>query len=328
MTELPEDLALLRSDLAAAKLPTPRARFLLVAAATAAVMAAAAVAATHYLGQPAPAHVKATFARLAAWQKTEPIDPATAKVLAFSPHTTLYGATTTSGGTCLELLGTGGFEYELFCDGPRNATTLLLYNVALVHGTAVHLPPVAVTGRLSRRGKTLDAITPDGRAERVKLGLAGFFSFEPRRQAAARRGDLTLIERDAVGTITSRERVPAQLVVNSHGAPVQRVDGVFTAAHGHFARFEVWADQSNKGQSRRCIGFCPAHAVAQTGTIYTAQIARNGTFTLTVPHQSYRTWWLTVQIVDSHFIPVNPGTDAVPVPDAAYWQRASVEAKP
>ena len=56
------NLELLRADLAAARLPASRARVVLLALAAAVTITAAALAANHYLGQPAPAHVNATFA--------------------------------------------------------------------------------------------------------------------------------------------------------------------------------------------------------------------------------------------------------------------------
>jgi hypothetical protein len=103
------DLDVLRADLAAARLPGHRARVAILVIAAAATITAAALAANHHLGQPAPAHVKATFAKLIndpRWP-VKPVLRETVKVLALSPHAVLYGAQAKDGADCLEFVTTG-----------------------------------------------------------------------------------------------------------------------------------------------------------------------------------------------------------------------------
>jgi hypothetical protein len=322
------DLEILRRDLACARMPRPARRVMAVALAIGVATTAVALAANHYLGQPAPAHVRATFARLAAWQpNVDPIDAAHAQVVALSPHTVLFGAPTRSGSYCLELIGKGGFEYEVFCAGPHDPKRLALYAGFANHGTASHLPPMAVTGRISERARTLEARTPDGHVEQVKLGLHGFFSFEPVEQAAARRGDLTLLERDAAGSVTTRIHVPPQVVLDTQGSPVRQIEGVITDPRAKHIFFEVWAEQP-LGLGERCI-HCPAHAVgfAQTGVGKTVDIHPNGRFSFTAPKLAYKRWWLSMLVVDARLVPLDQGVvDGTPIPDAHFWHLAQREA--
>ena len=319
------DLEILRADLAAARLPTSRRRVALFAAIAAATATAVAFAADHYLGQPAPAHVKATFARFAGWQHLDPVDPRTAKVAAFSGHSVLYSAGTASGGTCVELLGKGGFEYEVFCLHKRQGTGVLLFTGIPVHGTGAHAPPVVVAGQIGTGVSSLEARTA-GKVERIRIGLDGFFAFEPANQAAARRGDTVLYGRDAGGSVVAHERVPAQLVLDTVGVPARIVHGVDYDPHAKRALFEIWAYRVLQTEHCRPKRHCNGPAYVQTGQTGQTEIAPGGTFTYVAPRMPGTRWYLSLVVADRRFIPIDP-VGGWPVPDDAYWRKARTEAK-
>lgn len=310
------DLEILRADLAAARLSRPRARLAVLTIAAAATLTAAAYAASHYLGQPASAHVRATFARYGAWMPADPIDVSKAEVVALSKHTVLYGAPTKTGGYCLELLGHGGFVYQLFCDRSRAPTGLLLYTAGLAnHGTASAPPPVAISGRMSIRGKRLEMRTP-GHVQRVAAGLHGFFSFEPADQEGARHGRAVLVELDARGEPTSRVHVPAQIVLDTVGNPARRIDGIVFDPRARRIFFELWASL-RLGHSQ----------VDQTGIGTSIEIGADGRFSFTAPQPPHgKTWFYSMAIVDRRFV-LLPSTDTTWVPDASFWSHARAEAE-
>jgi hypothetical protein len=317
------DLEILRGDLTAARVPRNTRAVAALVVAVAATITAAAFAANHYLGQPAPAHVKATFARLGGWQTRERVKASTARVMAFSAHTVLYGADARAGGTCLELVGDGGFVYQVLCDEQRERQGLLLFSGVPEHGTSSAVPPVVVSGRAAAETMTLEARTPSGSTQRIPLGLSGFFTFEPAQQKVARRGQLSLYARNADGAVVDRARVPAPIVVDTTGVPPQTVRGVVEDPRARHAFFEIWAYQ-NIGRGTNCRGGCGA-GYAQTGTSGTAEITKDGRFTFSVPHVTYRHWYVTVVITDVRFIPLD-GVDATAVPDGSFWTRAKAEA--
>jgi hypothetical protein len=309
------DLEILRADLVSARLPWRRGRVAALVCVVAAATTAVALAANHYLGQPAPAHVRATFARLSWWQPAAKVDADRAEVYAFSRHTVLYGAPTTTGGTCLQLVGARGFEYQIICWDARSPKSLTIFGGIANHGTASVLPPVAVTGRLSARGRTLEARTPDGRVQHVALGLHGFFSFEPAEQSAARRGELMLFERDAGGSVTSRVRVPAQVVLDAQGTPARRVDGVIADPRAKHVFFEVWAVKP----------VAAGRGLAQTGIGRSVDVGPGGRFSFTTPRLPFQSWTLSMVVTDARFVPLD-NVDGTFVPDARFWHKARAAA--
>jgi hypothetical protein len=321
------DLEILRADLVAARLPHPRARIALLAAAAAVTLTAAAYAANHYLGQPAPANVKATFVRIGGWMPgSGTIEVSKAEVVALSPHTVLFGAPTRTGRYCLELLGRRGFVYQVFCAGPKDPKRLLLYAGLANHGTTSSLPPVAVTGRMSARGRTLEVRTPDGHVQRVTAGLHGFFSFEPTEQDAARRGRAMLYERDAAGTVTTRVRIPAQIVLDTKGTPTRRVEGVIFDPRAKHIFFEVWAQQP---RIAGCVKGCSSVGIAQTGIGHAVAVAADGRFSFTAPPTpGFKLAFLSMIATDARFVPLSGDLiDSTNVPDESFWKHARAEAQ-
>lgn len=323
------DLEILRADLAAARLPRPRARVALLVVLAAATTTAVALAANHYLGQPAPPHVKATFARLAAWQPAnDSIEVSRAQVVAVSPHTVLYEAPTASGGYCLELLGHRGFVYQLFCSHRQDAKLLRIFSGIANHGTPGRLPPVAVTGQMSSRGRRLEVRTPSG-VERVPTGLHGFFSFEPADQDAARRGEATLVERDEAGRVTATTHVPAQIVLDSQGAPARSVEGIVFDRRARHVFFELWARQ-RFGSCEHVRGPCDKYAVAQTGIAKSVDLQPGGHFSFTAPQTpNAKAWFYSMSILDGRFRPLDPNDvgGGTWVPDEQYWKHSRAEAQ-
>jgi hypothetical protein len=310
VTDLPRDLTVLRSDLAAARLPPSRARVGLLAIALAATITAAALAANHYLGEPAPAHVNAAFRQLIddpRWP-VKPVLRETAKLVAFSPHGVLYAARAKGGGECLEFVTRGGTSYFLFCGVKLKPDARRPFIVAPFpfHGSAADLPPYVLVG-LADVHHRLVASYAGGLTERVPLGLRGYFVFEPRHQAAARRGQLTLLYEDQRRSAANRTRVPPQLVTATEGVPVRRVTGYTGSTRARYASFMV----VGKNQAIALAGSAPV---------------RHGRFTWTVPAQRSQSYTIEVLLVDARFQPIIPNQDASPVPDASFWKSAQADA--
>ena len=310
MMDLPRDLAVLRADLATARLPRSGARIAAIVVVAAATITAAALAANHYLGQPAPPHVNATFRQLIAdprWP-TKPVLRETAKVVAFSTHGVLYAARARDGGECLELVTTGGTSYFVFCGvntNPDHGVTVI--TPFPFHGSATDLPPYVVVGRAAPQHR-LVAQFANGQRERVPLGLRGYFVFEPHHQTAARRGEMTLIYRDQSGTVTHRS-IPPQLVINSTGVPVQTVTGYTASPRARYASFMI----VNGSQATTLAGSTPI---------------KQGRFKWTVPPQQADHYVVTVLLVDARFQPISPDQNSSPVPDSNFWKKAALEARP
>jgi len=314
MTDLPRDLADLRADLAAARLPRSRARVAALSLAAAVTITAAALAADHYLGQPAPAHVRATFAKYVndpRWT-VKPVLEETVQVLAFSAHGTMYGARATDGQDCVEFVTSSGTNYLVGCANFASAHDLILLPSFPFHGDADHVPPYVLAGRLSSDSASLAARLPDGRSERIPLGLRGYFVFEPRYQAAARRGEVTLVERDRAGTIRDRVRVPPQIVARGIGVPIRRVVGWTAAPTARYASFMVLR----------------SGAYGPVGSSGYAPIGKDGSFSWTVPKGAPGNRVVDVRLVNARFMAVEPEQDAWPIPDDRAWQKARAEARP
>jgi hypothetical protein len=310
MTDLPRDLALLRSDLELARLPRGRPRIALVAIAVAVTITAAAVAATRYLGGPAPAHVNATFRQLIAdprWP-VKPVLRETAKIVAFSPHGVLYAAQAKDGGgECLEFVSTHGASYFVGCglhtDPDYRLTLIQPYPF---HGSARTQPPYVIVGRADPSRQVIARFT-DGGSEHVTFGLRGYFVYEPHRQMAARRGEMTLLYKDRAGSTTDARHVPPQLLTDARGKPVKEVTGYTASPLARYASFTIIAEN-------------------QTTILAGSAPIRNGRFTWTVPHQSTNNYTVYVLLVDSRFQPLTPDHDAAPVPDPSFWRKAKTDA--
>src|SRR5581483_7807853 len=291
MTDLPRDLADLRADLAAARLPRSRARVAALSLAAAVTITAAALAADHYLGQPAPAHVRATFAKYVndpRWT-VKPVLEETVQVLAFSAHGTMYDARATDGQDCVEFVTSSGTNYLVGCANFASAHDLILLPSFPFHGDADHVPPYVLAGRLSSDSASLAARLPDGRSERIPL-----------------------VVRDRAGTIRDRVRVPPQIVARGIGVPIRRVVGWTAAPTARYASFMVLR----------------SGAYGPVGSSGYAPIGKDGSFSWTVPKGAPGNRVVDVRLVNARFMAVEPEQDAWPIPDDRAWQKARAEARP
>jgi hypothetical protein len=204
MSLLPADLHELGLDLrAAAARTTARARrrhrallasglLLLLGA-----FAGAAIGAVSFLGSAAPKEVQTDLHRYGRFfpaQRT--LREQTAVAVARSRSATLYSVLDTHGNYCSELVGRG--TYGLSCNlSTRAENGQMLVNAA---GTNVdyelsaegEAPPVVEFGRLPPHAVAARAVLGDGTVESVRLGLHGFYVYEPRDQRAARSRPLTM----------------------------------------------------------------------------------------------------------------------------------------
>jgi len=55
---------------------------------------------------------------------------------------------------------------------------------------------------------------------------------------------------------------------------------------------------------------------------------QHGRFSGTAPPQKARHYVVDVLLVDSRFQPISPDQDPYPVPDANFWKKAALEARP
>jgi hypothetical protein len=318
------DLEILRGDLASARMPGPRRRIAFIAAAAAVTITAAALAANHYLGQPAPIHVNATFAQIVKGSYyASHLKLDTARIVALSPNAVLYGANAADGSYCTELVTHGGTTYSVGCGDVRPAQTLLLYQLVPFHGRPGHVPPYVVAGRLSQLGQRLEARFRDGTTEAVPVGIHGSFLFESRHQAAVRRGDAVLIERNHEGRITNRVPVPPQVVVDPVGSPVRHLTGVITARRARYAEIELWTVQRHSDRCPKCTS---GPYFAQSGYAKTIPLGKDGRFSFTTPPQKSKDWFLALNVLDARYFPLFDVTTGISIPDPSFWVRARIEA--
>jgi hypothetical protein len=319
------DLEILRADLVAARLPGHRTRVAILAVAAAATITAAALAANHYLGQPAPAHVNATFAQIMNRGPRLPgVRLSSAKVVALSPHSVLFGADATDGSYCTELVTHGGTTYSVGCGDRRQPDILRLYPPMPFRGSAASPPPYVLVGRISERGSRLEARQPDGTLQSVPVGVHGAFLFEAKHQAAARAGAIELIERDSHGNVTGRAHVPPQVVVKTGGEPVRRVTGLITAPNARYVEIEVWTLQRLTDKCRNCRGVVRP-SFAQSGEVKLVALD-HGRFSYTTSPQKSPQWFLSLNVLDERYIPLE-NTSVMSVPDPSFWARARDEAR-
>ncbi|MGZ4387925.1 MAG: hypothetical protein ACXVZL_00925 [Gaiellaceae bacterium] len=234
---LPADLAALLDDLrpAAARavaLERRRRRLRVGAGALAAavVLAGAALAAVRLLGEPAPAYVQAQLVPLSqsvfeGWNRPLPSVTA-ARVVAETPNATLYGIGNVQGDYCTELVGvTRGFVLQQECASRRGVHVVHAPFLRLAAVTDGVEPPVVDFGRAPAATASLRATLADGSTEDVKLGLEGFWAYEPTAQDAARRGPLSVEALDATGAVLQRWSFDPPLALAVEGSPIARVSG-------------------------------------------------------------------------------------------------------
>jgi hypothetical protein len=223
------DLEILRADLAAARLPRPRTRLALLVVAAALTISAAALAANHYIGQPAPERVQTDIHRTAVllFTGSPGLAKDTARVVAESRDATLYGISDLKGNYCVELVGAhAGLVWSFSCDlglrvGGTYATSGATGSdqVASVVVDGVE-PPVVQWGRLTSGTVGARAAYPDGTTEEIPIGSNGFFVYEPsdENQARARRLPMTIefLRKDGSAALSTQVLPPQPLAVTGH----------------------------------------------------------------------------------------------------------------
>jgi hypothetical protein len=313
------DLEILRADLVRVPLNPSRARIAAAVAILAAAVATVALAADHYIGQVAPARVNATFAQ--ALQSGPPLPHVklgTARVVGVTSAAIMFSAMASNGSFCTEVVTRRGAGYSVSCGNRRPAAIPFLDNLNPFHGTAASPPPYVVAGRTSKEGSMLEGRFPGGAVERVTVGPHGAFLFQPKHQAAARRGDLRLVERNARGDVTNTIRVPAQLVLTSTGSPVKSVDGYTGEPKARYAAFETWVFQGSDTP-----GSTPTFM--HSGALAVVPV-RHGRFSFRPPQLRGVDSYVTVKLLDARYVSFGDPSFGTPVPDATIWNQRATEA--
>jgi hypothetical protein len=191
------------------------------------LIVSSAFAAIAYLGQPAPAKVKHEFQRdnnAKGGSEDVPlhvplVDPNSAETVAVSGHSVLYAAEGKGGFYCTVLVRSGNQERSpsVRCEfGVWPLAMRLDYPRYVWSSNSA--ASVVVSGRLSRRGRSLTAHYANGLVDRVPIGLRGYFVYEPTAslQQLARTSAVRLVERNRQGTITDTQVVQPPMVVSAH----------------------------------------------------------------------------------------------------------------
>ena len=313
------DLEILRADLVRVQISPSRARIAATVVVLAAGIATVALAADHYIGQVAPAHVNATFAQALQNGPSLPhVKLSTARVVGVTSAAIMFSAMASNGSFCTEVVARRGAAYSVSCGNRRPAAIPFLDNLNPFHGTAASPPPYVVAGRISKEGSTLEGRFTGGAAERITVGPRGAFLFQPKHQAAARRGDLRLVERNARGDITNTIRVPAQLVLTSTGSPVKSVEGYTDEPRARYAAFETWVFQGSDTP-----GATPTFM--HSGALAVVPV-RHGRFSYRPPQLHGVDSYVTVKLLDARYISFGDPSFGTPVPDATIWNQRATEA--
>ena len=308
---LPADLDALLGDLrpaaahaAALHRRVRRVRISAAVAAAALLCTGAALAAEHFLGEPAPARVQADLRAAAHFVDQPGLQAQTARVVATAPDATVYGVASAGEIYCTELVGASrglvvGGECEARLDparpsGARNGISLPQASV-VVGGVA---PPVVVHGKLHSRAVAAEAILGDGTREPVSVGLDGFWIYEPSeaKQAVARRQSIEVEEHAADGRAVWSTHFEPPLPLAVEGTPIERISG----------RVEI--DGAAKVVVRNLAGF---------GRPQTIPLADDGSFTWTRPSDLAEPSLISVAVVD---VDGHRLAETEPYPEAV-WRR-------
>ena len=271
---LPADLDALLDDLRPAAVRAAalsrRVRISAAIAAAALLCTGAALAAEHFLGEPAPPGVQGSLHAAARFVEQRGLEAETARVVATAPDATLYGVGHEGGTYCAEVVGAAhglvvGGECEARFDPSRPGSErngISLPGASVVVEGAV--PPAVVWGKLHRGAAGAEAILGDGTREPVSVGLDGFWIYEPSdaKQAVARRAPIEIEERSADGTAVWTTHFEPPLPLAVEGTPIERISG--TVEIGGAATVEI----------RNLAGF---------GRPQTIQLASDGSFTWSRP---------------------------------------------
>jgi hypothetical protein len=231
------------------------------------LIVSSAIAAITYLGQPAPRKVKQEFQKDNAAKgafgdaplHVPLVDPNSAQTVAVSGHAVLYGAEGKGGNYCTVLVVNGKPQRtpSVRCElGVWPLAMRLDYKnfVWANESTA----PLVFSGRLSRHGRSLTARYANGLMDRVRVGLRGYFVYEPAAvlQHMAKTTAIRLIERDRLGTITDTQvlQPPVAVSAQSHHAPHAITGQVLEAGAKYVAVTvfvhlgRIWGDQQGRQQ--------------------------------------------------------------------------------
>lgn len=223
-------------------------RVLAVAAVAVGASAAVAIAAGHYLGQPAPSFLKA---ELALYDKGLPPqyryypDVTKAKVVATNGHAVLYAAPAAPRGA--EATGRPGYCSDLVADGGALGWNWVCNETATIKGLSFHyaatdptrrLPGVTAAGRVVIRHATgLELHYRNGTTDRIPLGLNGYFVFAVPDASLAhlRSAPATAIVRGKGGAVLFRAPIPSPVETTFKTTPdgrVTEISGRVQAAPG------------------------------------------------------------------------------------------------
>lgn len=225
-----------------------RLRVLAIAAVMVGASAAVAIAAGHYLGQPAPSFLKA---ELAQYDKGLPPqyryypDVAKAKVVATNGHAVLYGAPAAPRGA--EAIGHPGYCSDLVADGGALGWNWVCNETATIKGLSFHyaatdpsrrLPGVTAAGRVVIPDATaLELRYRNGASDRIPLGLNGFYvlAIPAANLAQLRSAPATAIVRGKGGAALYRMQIPSPVETTFKTTPdgrVTEISGRVQAAPG------------------------------------------------------------------------------------------------
>ncbi len=199
--------------------PAPRRRWTLRRPARIALVAGllvvgggVAAGAAAFLGQPAPPAVKhdirSVDAGLPADLALNP-DAKNARAVASSGSSTLYAATLTDGGYCMELVIDGQARGAVCTPA---AQELPIDLTAPYSDPATNASPITAGGRVNAAtAATLSVRFPDGTEASIPLGEDGYFVYDvPAEElASVHRGGFVLVARDAEGNEVGAGPLPA-----------------------------------------------------------------------------------------------------------------------
>lgn len=283
-----------------------RVRALALASIGAAVVVGSAVAAIAYLGQPAPPKVKSAFsARNAALEAQAAfmddvlhvplVNVKTARTVAISGDSVLYGAQAVSGYYCTVLLRKGRPARE-----PNVRCEVGVFPIAMrvdykqVVSPREEAAPLVLSGHLSRAGRTLRAQYANGLIDRVPVGVHGYFVYQPTAalQRYAKTGAIRLVERDRRGTITDVQLVqPPVILSQSSPTSPKRAQGRVFIAGAKYVGVTLWADVSKSLSYPR-------------GPVQFVSVGRDGRFVWHAPKSTPQHFWIVLSVLDEHFRPL------------------------
>jgi hypothetical protein len=283
-----------------------RVRVLALAGVGAAVLVGSAAAAIAYLGQPAPPSVKQAFRANNAEKEARAafmddvlhvplVNVNTARTVAISGDSVLYGAQGASGNYCTVLLRKGQPARD-----PNVRCELGVYPIAMrvdykqLVSPREEAAPLVLSGRLSGAGRTLRVRYANGLVDRVPVGLRGYFVYQPTAalQRYAKTGALRLVERDRRGTITDTQLLQPPIIL-SQSSPIspQLAQGRVFIAGAKYVGVTLWVDVSKNLSHPR-------------GPVQFVSVGRDGRFVWHAPKSAPKHFRIALTVLDRHFRPL------------------------